>query len=119
MSSAKTYFKFLGILVTLAIVIFLLPTILPVMDDDEYFIDNNGYIHENDCPLRKNPWFTKKYSKYDILIKEDQEICSECLLFEKEKLYLLHRVNLKDEILRLRRAGATEEYISNKMKDYK
>lgn len=118
-NNIKTYFIFLSILAVLAIVVFSLPTMLPIMDDDEYFIDNNGYIHENDCPLRKSPWFTRKYSKYDILIEEDQEICGECLSFEKDKLFMLHRINLKEEILRLKRAGATEEYISDKMMKYR
>lgn len=118
-NNIKTYFIFLSILAVFAIVVFSLPTMLPIMDDDEYFIDNNGYIHENDCPLRKNPWFTRKYSKYDILIEEDQEICGECLSFEKDKLFMLHRINLKEEILRLKRAGATEEYISDKMMKYR
>lgn len=88
------------------------------MDDDEYFIDEYGNIHGDNCPYKSIPWFTKKYSKYDILIKEDQEICSECLLFEEDKLYMLHRVNLKDEILRLKRGGATEDYIKNRMQEY-
>lgn len=89
------------------------------MDDDEYFVDKNGDIHGNDCPRKDVPWFTKKHSKYDILIMDEQEICSDCLLFEEDKLYLLHRVNLKDEIIRLRRGGATEDYIKEEVKLYK
>ena len=119
MNNTKTYIAFIGILFIVVAIVCSSPTILPVMDDDEYFVDENGVIHGESCPYRDVPWFTKKHSKYDILIMEDQEICRECLFLEDDKLMMLHDINIEKEISRLKRAGASEEYISDKMKKYK
>lgn len=119
MTDAKTYYKFFVILAVVAILIYLLPTILPIMDDDEYFVDKNGIIHGDNCPYKSVPWFTQKYSKYNILIKQDQEICKECLLPEEDKLWDLHYINLELKNLSLRRNGAPEDYIKQKLKLYK
>lgn len=88
------------------------------MDDDEYFIDEYGNIHGDNCPYMSTPWFTQKYNKYNILIKREQEICRECLLYEEEKLWKLHYINLDFLEKHLRTHGATEDYIENRMQEY-
>lgn len=60
-----------------------------------------------------------KYSKYDILIERDQSICDECLLLEEDKLFMLHKYNLKERILYLKREGASEEYIRDELSSYR
>lgn len=88
------------------------------MGDDKYFVDKYGNIHGDNCPYKSIPWFSKKYSKYDILIKKDQEICRECLLYEEDKLWELHYINLELRKKYLRINGATEDYIEKKMQEY-
>lgn len=88
------------------------------MDDDEYFIDEYGNIHGDNCPYMSTPWFTQKYNKYNILIKREQEICRECLLYEEKKLWKLHYINLDFLEKHLRTHGATEDYIENRMQEY-
>lgn len=118
MSDRKTYFIFLSVLASIMIFVSYAHTIFPVMDDDEFFVDKYGTIHGKYCPYKDVPWFTQKHSKYDILMKNDQDICNECLLHEKSKLYTLHAFNFKEKILQLKREGAPEEYISNTMEEY-
>ena len=89
------------------------------MGYDKYFIDEYGYIHGKNCPYRKVPWFTKKHSKYDILIEKEQEICRECLFLEEDKLWELHSINLELKQSSLRYNGASEDYIQKKIKLYK
>lgn len=117
-SDTKTYFKFLGILAIVVIITSNASFIFPFMGDDKYFVDKNGFIHDNHCPYKEVPWFTHKHSKYNILIKADQEICHECLLFEEDKLIMLHCANIEHFVFCLRANGAPEGYIENKLKDY-
>lgn len=86
---------------------------------DEFFVDEYGTIHGKNCPYKEKPLFSRKYKKYDILIKSDQTICKECLLFEEDKLLLLNEINIQEEIKRLRREGASEEFINKKISSYK
>ena len=118
MSDAKVYFSFLGILLAGYLLIANSTTIFPFMDDDEYFVDMHENIHGGNCPYRSTPWFTRKHSKYDILIEKDQEICRECLLYEEDKLWELHYINLelKEKLLKIN--GASKDYIKNKMQKY-
>ena len=115
MSDTKAYFLFLGILLAGYLLIVNFTTIFPICCDGEYFVDKYGNIHGNSCPYQGTPWFTKKYDKYDILIKENQEICRECLLYEEEKLWELHYINLELQEKNLTRAGASKEYIEKIM----
>lgn len=94
-------------------------TTLFSLNYDEYFVDKYGTIHGKDCPYKGKPWFSRKFNKYDILIKSDQTICRECLLFEEDKLLQLNEINIQEEIKRLRRQGASEEYINNRISQYK
>lgn len=114
----KTYFKFLCILAIVAIIISNASFIFPFMGDDMYFVDKYSNIHGNKCPYKEVPWFTKKHNKYNIIIKSDQEICRECLLYEEDKLMELHYINIEEEIKRLKRSGAPDEYIENRLKQY-
>lgn len=115
----KQYFAFLGILLGILILYSNASTILPIMDDDEYFVDDCGIIHGSNCPYKNIPWFTTKHSKYEILIKADQDICKECLLLEEEKLWNLHSVNIELLENRLIRNGASDDYIDCEIEKYK
>ena len=115
----KAYIIFLGALLAAYLLVVNFTTIFPICCDGEYYVDKNGYIHDNGCPYKSVPWFTIKYKKYDILIEADQEICGECLLYEEDKLRLLHKLNLKDLIKRYKRSGATEEYIKQVIMQYR
>ena len=117
-SDGAVYFTFLVVLASIILLVCQLPTILPVMSDDKYFVDKYGNIHGDNCPYKSIPWFSKKYSKYDILIKKDQEICRECLLYEEDKLWELHYINLELRKKYLRINGATEDYIEKEMQEY-
>lgn len=117
-SDTKTYFKFLGILAIVVIITSNASFIFPFMGDDKYFVDKNGFIHDNHCPYKEVPWFTHKHSKYDFIMKTDQEICRECLLLEEDKLMQLHYINIEEEIKRLLLNGADDEYIKNRLKTY-
>lgn len=117
-SDIKIYFIIIGVILLLCILFSNMHTILPIIDDDEYFVDEYGNIHGESCPYKSVPWFTTKHSKYNILIIKGQKICRECLLLEEDKLLILHDVNVENEINRLRRAGASEEYINNKIDIY-
>lgn len=114
----KTYLKFLCILAIVVIIISGVSFILPFMSDDEYFVDKYGNIHGNKCPYKEVPWFTTKHNKYDLIIKSDQEICKECLLYEEDKLMELHYINIEEEIKGLQLNGADDEYIENRLKQY-
>ena len=119
LSDGQLYFTVVGIICSIALFAYLSHTIFPFMDDDEYFIDKYGCIHGKNCPRKSVPWFTIKHSKYDFLIEEEQEICSDCLYLEEEKLMMLHKINLKEEILRLKRIGVQEDYIKSELRKYK
>lgn len=88
------------------------------MSDDEYFVDKYGNIHGDKCPYKEVPWFTTKHNKYDLIIKSDQEICKECLLYEEDKLMELHYINIEEEIKGLQLNGADDEYIEKRIKTY-
>ena len=117
-NDTKTYLKFLCILAIVVIIIFGASFIFPFMSDDEYFVDKYGNIHGNKCPYKEVPWFTTKHSKYDLIIKSDQEICKECLLYEEDKLMELHYINIEEEIKGMQLNGADDEYIENRLKQY-
>jgi len=93
-------------------------TVFPIMGEDEYFVDEYGCIHDKHCPYKDVPWFTVKHRKYDFIRMKGQDICKECLLLEEEKLNTLHEINIEREVLRLKRAGASDDYINNKLEQY-
>lgn len=115
---SKTFCKIICILVIVVTIISNVSFIFPFMSDDEYFVDKYGNIHGDKCPYKEVPWFTQKHSKYDIIIKSDQEICRECLLYEEDKLMELHYINIEEEIKGLQLNGADDEYIENRLKQY-
>ena len=92
--------------------------VLPIMEDDEYFVDENCIIHSDNCPYKGVPWFAQKFSKYEILIKKGEEICNECLLQEEDKLWDLHYINLELLEKFYRRNGANEKYIEQKLNQF-
>lgn len=98
----KTWQYVLIVLVLIVVCEFPYKTVFPFMSDDEYFIDKYGNIHGNNCPYKGVPWFTRKFSKYDLILLKDQEICRECLLPEEDKLNTLHEINMEEEALRLK-----------------
>lgn len=113
---------YLGYIMTmLAICIFLsfVRTIFPYVEEDEFFVDKYGEIHGKYCPKEDAPWFTTKYDRYNILIERDQYICNECLSFEEDKLFMLHKYNLKKRIQFLKSEGLSVEEISDDIKIYK
>lgn len=94
-------------------------SILPTMRWDEYFVDKYNDIHNNSCPYKDVPWFTIKHRKYDFLKKKEWEFCSVCFSKDEiKKLMVLHKININNEILRLERAGASEDYIEDKLMQY-
>lgn len=115
---SKTFCKIICILVIVVTIISNVSFIFPFMSDDEYFVDKYGNIHGDKCPYKEVPWFTTKHNKYDLIIKSDQEICKECLLYEKDKLMELHYINIEEEIKGLQLNGADDEYIENRLKQY-
>lgn len=117
-NDAKTYCKFIAVIAIFLIVALNASYIFPFMGDDKYFIDKYGNIHGSKCPYKEVPWFTTKHNKYDFIMKSGQEICTECLLYEEDKLMELHCINIEEEILRLKRSGAPDEYIENRIKQY-
>lgn len=114
----KYVLGFFGVLIVVGLFLTFARTIFPYVEYDEYFVDKYGGIHGKYCP-REDSWFTIKYSKYDILIERDQSICDECLLLEEDKLFMLHKYNLKERILYLKREGASEEYIRDELSSYR
>lgn len=111
MSDKVIFTVFICIIIFIIVVNECGQTIFPIMDDDEYFVDEYNCIHGNNCPYQSVPWFSQKHSKYDILIKKEHEICKECLSFEEDKLMELHYINLDLREKSLRINGASEEYI--------
>lgn len=96
----------------------LIRTTLPIMGKYEYIIDKYGTIHGTKCPLKKSLWFKVKHKKYDIIMETDQTICTECLLFEKDKLWLLHQYNLKQDIEHSIRQKVGDEYIKTYIEEH-
>lgn len=91
---------------------------LPIMGKYEYIIDKHGTIHGTKCPLKKSLWFKVKHKKYDIIMETDQTICTECLLFEKDKLWLLHKYNLKQNIKHSISLKVGDEYIKTYIEEH-
>lgn len=119
MSGKKVYYIFFAILVVGLIITSYARTIFPIMGYDEFFVDENEIIHNKSCPYKDIPWFTKKQGKYDFMKEPQQEFCRECFLDEEiDKLLMIHDYNIKNEELRLKRAGANEEYIKAKLGEY-
>ncbi len=118
MSDTKVYAIFILALLAVATIIGYSHTIFPVMDDDEFFVDKNDVIHNNRCPYKEVPFFTTKRSKYEFIKERDWGFCNEC--FSKDevsKLMMMHECNVKMYIDRLQRAGASTEYIDNKLEE--
>lgn len=111
----STAFCIIGIVVCVVIYVVasftpkLIRITLPIMGKYEYIIDKYGTIHGTKCPHKKSLWFKTKYKKYDILMETDQEICTDCLLFEEEKLLLLHQHNLEESVRYYKSIGVKEE----------
>ena len=91
----KDTIKYIGLIISIIILFEWGSTIFPFMNDNEYFVDKYGNIHGYNCPYKGVPWFTRKHSKYDILIEKNQQICRECLLHEEDKIWDLHYTNLE------------------------
>lgn len=120
MKDSRTYYLFLGILVFVVIVCSYVHTIFPVMDDDEYFVDENNVIHNTPCPYKGVPWFTKKQSKYEFIKNGDWEFCNECFSEDEiSKLMMLHECNIELYIDNLLHKGASTEYIDSKLEEMK
>lgn len=116
MSDTKVYVIFVCALFVVSFIIGNAHTIFPVMDDDEYFVDENDVIHNGQCPYRSVPMFTKKRSKYDFVKNGDWTFCNECFSDEEiGTLMMLHDRNLKLYIERLEKLGASDGYIFNKL----
>lgn len=116
MSDTKVYAIFLITLFVVAAIIGCSHTIFPIMDDDEYFVDKNDVIHNGGCPYNGVPFFTTKRSKYEFIKEGDWTFCNEC--FSKDeisKLMILHDCNVEMFIDRLQKAGASTEYIDNRL----
>lgn len=119
MSERKTFYKFLTLLILELIIVSNAHTIFPIMNDYEYFVDKNDIIHNNACPYRSVPWFTRKQSKYVFMKTHRQEFCNECFIDDEiGKLMIIHYCNIKNEISRLKRYGADEEYIRTTLEKY-
>lgn len=118
-SDSKIYYTFLAMIFIAVIIMSNASTIFPIMGDDDFFVDNNEVIHNKRCPYRDVPWFTSKPCKYGFMKKVEWEFCRECFSeTEIEKLMMIHEYNLDMEEARLMNAGANDEYIKNKMKQY-
>lgn len=118
-SDSKVYYTFLVLLFSGLIIASYAHTIFPTMGDDDFFVDKNEVIHNKRCPYKNVPWFTNKPSKYDFIKKIEWKFCKECFSeIEIEKLMMIHEYNLDIEEVRLIKAGADDEYINNKMKQY-
>lgn len=119
MSDRKVYYAFLIVLFGGLIITSCARTIFPIMGYDEYFVDENEIIHNKNCPYKNAPWFTNKPSKYDFMKMPQQKFCRECFIDEEiNKLMMIHDCNIENEISRLERAGADEEYIKTKLEKY-
>lgn len=93
--------------------------ILPIMDSDEYFVDNNC-IHRKGCPYKGIPCFTKKHSKYNILIEREQYLCDECMSDdEKRKLWKLHDFNKYEFAKYLMKEELSADEIKSYLEKYK
>jgi len=127
MSGGKIYSIFLCTLFAIILLIYCIPTVLPIVGRDKYYeektvIDKNiSYIviHDsNECPLSDGAWFSVKSAKYDILIKENASICQECIdEDEARKLLMIHNFNLHNLMLRYS-LHYTEEEIQELMSKY-
>ena len=121
MDNLKYYGYILTALLFGGIIVHTYRYVLPIMSQYEYVVDKYGNIHDKNCAYYKHNHsyaFKRKYNKYDILIEKEQELCSECLLYEKEKLWALHYINLEELVLRYRRGGATDDYINQVLDKY-
>lgn len=119
MSDRKVYYTFLVVLFVGLTIASCAHTIFPIMRHDEYFVDENETIHNKNCPYKSIPWFTSKPSKYDFMKMPQQEFCRECFIDEEiDKLMTIHDCNIENEISRLKRVGADEEYIKTKLGKY-
>lgn len=118
MSDTKVYAIFILALLAVATIIGYSHTIFPVMDDDEFFVDKNDVIHNGGCPYKGVPFFTTKRSKYEFIKERDWVFCNECFSkAEISKLMMLHDCNVEVFIDRLQKAGASTEYIDNRLEE--
>lgn len=94
-------------------------TIFPVMEDDQYFIDDYNQIHNNKCPYKSVPWFTEKRNKYDFIKHKNWRFCKECFSDEEiDKLYVISDYNIDIFVTRLQNMGCKDDYINEKIKDF-
>lgn len=115
----KAYLLFLSSLLVISFFYNYSHTIFPVMEYDEYFVDENGVIHNKSCQYRSVPWFTTKPNKYDFIKMKGQEFCDECFSrLEISKMNMLHEYNIQERINHLKGSGAPEEYIDNELERY-
>lgn len=99
---------------------------IPYVASDEYYeervkIDKNlsvNVIHTEGCPLNKRTAFKRKYSKYEVLIKNNASICDQCFSREEaEKIILLHNINLAELIQHYTILGS-DKAVNNLMEMY-
>ena len=110
---------FVIILLTLMVIINNAKTILPIMNDDEFFVDENNIIHNTSCPYKHVPWFTKKQSKYKFLKYPEWEFCDDCFRdSEIEKLEIINSYNKDILIEFLKVNGASNKEIEDKLQRY-
>lgn len=96
------------------------PYSLPFVSSDEYFIDRNGVLHQDCCEYATlgKRWFTFKGDKYNVLLKANEELCTECFLYEWQKMMIIHMYNMYELYCRVR-ASETQEYAKKYMQKYK
>lgn len=103
-------------------------TIFPSVREGEYFEETEKFdkkfstitIHDNvGCPLcSAAPWFQTKHNKYDVLIKNNATICTECFHpDEAEKLIIIHRLNIS-ELYKRYRAQGSEQLARERILEY-
>lgn len=104
----KTYIIFVFVIIIGAILLFSIRTILPFVQDDEYYMvktvlngDKNltyKVVHSQQCKQYRGTkaWFKFKYSLWDFVLEEDTNICTHCFSPEEaEKMLMVHKYNLR------------------------
>lgn len=124
----------LGVIALLAAIILFscLHTILPFVNDGEYWIQTinlgedlpDGYnkmyrIHRYKCDMSDEPWFCEKRPLWDLLINKDAELCDLCFIgYDAEKAFFIHNKN-KEELDKMYKHHYPDSIRLNKMSQYK
>jgi len=101
--------------------------IFPVMDDDEYFIEHKkskediswDVIHNNCCPRCEVPWFTRKHSKYRVIIEKSWSFCTECFSKDDvEIMIFISDINLESLTRKYEHSKYTQRYTDSVLSIY-